>query len=183
MTFTSIESPFSRSLFIKKNAYSPLHMPIVIWFKNNFYTVLKQSTSNFEGHVGQGLQKNSVILSFIFAVSPNSSPFIFYSIGQIWSGTDVKKPVKSTFYRLLKWFEVLSADRTGLEPATSAVTGQHSNQLNYRSVALCLTASGWPLTIFFGMAKISVLSFCFQNFYKNLFPLNFTNTRSTFTSN
>ena len=23
------------------------------------------------------------------------------------------------------------ADRTGLEPATSAVTGQHSNQLNY----------------------------------------------------
>ncbi len=30
--------------------------------------------------------------------------------------------------------QVLSlADRTGLEPATSAVTGQHSNQLNYRS--------------------------------------------------
>ncbi len=28
---------------------------------------------------------------------------------------------------------VLSADRTGLEPATSAVTGRHSNQLNYRS--------------------------------------------------
>jgi hypothetical protein len=27
----------------------------------------------------------------------------------------------------------LSADRTGLEPATSAVTGRHSNQLNYRS--------------------------------------------------
>jgi glycosyltransferase involved in cell wall biosynthesis len=27
----------------------------------------------------------------------------------------------------------LFADRTGLEPATSAVTGQHSNQLNYRS--------------------------------------------------
>ncbi len=26
-----------------------------------------------------------------------------------------------------------NADRTGLEPATSAVTGQHSNQLNYRS--------------------------------------------------
>ena len=25
----------------------------------------------------------------------------------------------------------LRADRTGLEPATSAVTGQHSNQLNY----------------------------------------------------
>ncbi len=26
------------------------------------------------------------------------------------------------------------ADRTGLGPATSAVTGRHSNQLNYRSV-------------------------------------------------
>ena len=25
------------------------------------------------------------------------------------------------------------ADRTGLEPATSGVTGRHSNQLNYRS--------------------------------------------------
>ncbi|MDB5202355.1 MAG: hypothetical protein JWQ27_1764, partial [Ferruginibacter sp.] len=30
----------------------------------------------------------------------------------------------------------LLADRTGLEPATSAVTGQHSNQLNYRSFSL-----------------------------------------------
>ena len=27
----------------------------------------------------------------------------------------------------------LPADRTGLEPATSAVTGRHSNQLNYQS--------------------------------------------------
>ena len=30
------------------------------------------------------------------------------------------------------------ADRTGLEPATSAVTGRHSNQLNYRSNYLLL---------------------------------------------
>lgn len=30
----------------------------------------------------------------------------------------------------------MKAERTGLEPATSAVTGQHSNQLNYRSVSL-----------------------------------------------
>ena len=29
---------------------------------------------------------------------------------------------------------MLMADRTGLEPATSGVTGRHSNQLNYRSV-------------------------------------------------
>gem|GEM_PF-859851 len=35
----------------------------------------------------------------------------------------MKKPAKSGFL----------ADRTGLEPATSAVTGRHSNQLNYRS--------------------------------------------------
>ena len=28
------------------------------------------------------------------------------------------------------------ADRTGLEPATSGVTGRHSNQLNYRSAIL-----------------------------------------------
>ncbi len=28
------------------------------------------------------------------------------------------------------------AERTGLEPATPAVTGQYSNQLNYRSVSL-----------------------------------------------
>ena len=28
---------------------------------------------------------------------------------------------------------IRQADRTGLEPATSAVTGRHSNQLNYRS--------------------------------------------------
>ena len=36
------------------------------------------------------------------------------------------------------------AERTGLEPATSGVTGQHSNQLNYRS-AFCLT---YPLAGF-----------------------------------
>jgi hypothetical protein len=29
--------------------------------------------------------------------------------------------------------ERLFADWTGLEPATSAVTGRHSNQLNYQS--------------------------------------------------
>jgi hypothetical protein len=32
-----------------------------------------------------------------------------------------------------KCFTPFFADRTGLEPATSAVTGRHSNQLNYRS--------------------------------------------------
>ena len=34
------------------------------------------------------------------------------------------------------------ADRTGLEPATSAVTGRHSNQLNYRSLIDITIKSG-----------------------------------------
>ena len=33
----------------------------------------------------------------------------------------------------LRGFSLQLAERTGLEPATSGVTGQHSNQLNYRS--------------------------------------------------
>ena len=40
------------------------------------------------------------------------------------------KPRNLFCYRV---FDLLEADRTGLEPATSAVTGRHSNQLNYRS--------------------------------------------------
>ena len=35
--------------------------------------------------------------------------------------------------RLFESLRINLADRTGLEPATSAVTGRHSNQLNYRS--------------------------------------------------
>ena len=35
----------------------------------------------------------------------------------------------------LRGFSLQLAERTGLEPATSGVTGQHSNQLNYRSEA------------------------------------------------
>ena len=33
----------------------------------------------------------------------------------------------------------LLAERTGLEPATSCVTGRHSNQLNYHSIKLTQT--------------------------------------------
>ena len=32
----------------------------------------------------------------------------------------------------------LSAVRKGLEPSTSGVTGRHSNQLNYRTLRLCI---------------------------------------------
>ena len=35
------------------------------------------------------------------------------------------------------------ADRTGLEPATSGVTGRHSNQLNYRSTVAKLYIEFW----------------------------------------
>src|SRR5690348_13692469 len=42
---------------------------------------------------------------------------------------DVSSSKKANRVRL--FFQL--AERTGLEPATSAVTGQHSNQLNYRS--------------------------------------------------
>ncbi len=38
-----------------------------------------------------------------------------------------KKPPEGRFFCLIV------AERTGLEPATSGVTGQHSNRLNYRS--------------------------------------------------
>jgi hypothetical protein len=54
--------------------------------------------------------------------------------------------------RLLIVFKTQLADRTGLEPATSAVTGRHSNQLNYRSV--------FPLFVSlfrFGIANIGSL--------------------------
>jgi hypothetical protein len=49
-------------------------------------------------------------------------------------------------------FEGFFADRTGLEPATSAVTGRHSNQLNYRS-------------FFYRVANISDFHFHKTNFH------------------
>ena len=46
-----------------------------------------------------------------------------------------KKPTTSVGFRDFNLsFDFNNADRTGLEPATSAVTGRHSNQLNYRSI-------------------------------------------------
>ncbi len=51
----------------------------------------------------------------------------FRSFDRITDRTKKKKPF------ITKGFNLNFAERTGLEPATSAVTGQHSNQLNYRS--------------------------------------------------
>ena len=36
-------------------------------------------------------------------------------------------------YHCKYFFKIIMAVRTGLEPATSCVTGRHSNQLNYRT--------------------------------------------------
>ncbi|CAM0122448.1 hypothetical protein SMG44B_30316 [Stenotrophomonas maltophilia] len=44
------------------------------------------------------------------------------------------------------------AERTGLEPATSGVTGQHSNQLNYRSALLLFC---FPIGLDLGENKAS----------------------------
>ncbi len=48
---------------------------------------------------------------------------------------------------LKRGFSVLKlADRTGLEPATSGVTGRHSNQLNYRSAYSYTRSIWWVMT-------------------------------------
>ena len=61
---------------------------------------------------------------------------------------EIKKPIT---------YEVIGfpAVRTGLEPATSAVTGRHSNQLNYRTNTQNLC---------FGSANIGI-KFNPQNFF------------------
>ena len=57
-----------------------------------------------------------------------------------WSNRLGFSPVSNPRYiqktPAMRGFFVCMADRTGLEPATSGVTGRHSNQLNYRSAAL-----------------------------------------------
>ena len=54
---------------------------------------------------------------------------IFMLMAQLANNTEAKEKGQTNALACLS----LSADRTGLEPATSAVTGRHSNQLNYRS--------------------------------------------------
>ena len=69
--------------------------------------------------------------------------------------------------------ETLFADRTGLEPATSAVTGRHSNRLNYRSLLL---QNNWLFR--FGIAKITGNCFSKQNFFQKNFCLYFYTSKS-----
>ncbi len=55
------------------------------------------------------------------------------------SSLDIEPINKNPYDNYRKGFSTISiimADRTGLEPATSGVTGRHSNQLNYRSAAV-----------------------------------------------
>ena len=61
-----------------------------------------------------------------FFIDPEIILFLTFSCYR----PETKKPHKLLTYKAFFAY----ADRTGLEPATSAVTGRHSNQLNYRSI-------------------------------------------------
>ncbi len=45
---------------------------------------------------------------------------------------NTKKILQKYILQYSDYLDIVVAIRTGLEPATSAVTGRHSNQLNYR---------------------------------------------------
>ena len=55
----------------------------------------------------------------------------------------------------------LSAGWTGLEPATSAVTGQHSNQLNYQPMLALFLKDGKDKRILFLKTNFHVFIFMF----------------------
>lgn len=57
------------------------------------------------------------------------------------------------------------ATMTGLEPATSGVTGRHSNRLNYRTLALFRLPFGWR--------GIGCFAFAMQSYAVFLVPPNF----------
>ncbi len=50
------------------------------------------------------------------------------------------------------------AERTGLEPATSAVTGRYSNQLNYHSVVISLAGSQKYKFFLFGKFLLAIFA-------------------------
>ena len=57
------------------------------------------------------------------------------SLALVWIPFWIPKRKSQTIYSLPISHLVMLAEWTGLEPATSAVTGQHSNQLNYHSIS------------------------------------------------
>ncbi len=80
-------------------------------------TGLEPATSGVTGQHSNQLNYRSVLAKTFFVFFPNLS--VRRQGPQLWAGG----------------LDVM-AERTGLEPATSGVTGQHSNQLNYRSALL-----------------------------------------------
>ena len=97
-----------------------------------------------------------ILISKLVYIPPSFFPFassLYKRLCLLFSS-----PYLSFFLFLERGF----ADRTGLEPATSAVTGRHSNQLNYRSKISCALLSKYKrfvclfsslLTFFFLCAK------------------------------
>lgn len=70
-----------------------------------------------------------------------------------------------------------SAVRTGLEPATSGVTGRHSNQLNYRTKLGFIIASAIIARGCFPFASAKLLPFFILcKFFHNFFQKKFTHT-------
>jgi hypothetical protein len=69
---------------------------------------------------------------FVLTIAPPGTNITLITVSHMFPRA-LKKPRKLLIYKALT---CVSADRTGLEPATSAVTGRHSNQLNYRSKPL-----------------------------------------------
>ena len=55
------------------------------------------------------------------------------------------------------------AERTGLEPATSCVTGRHSNQLNYRSAKLSLAMTYSRTIVRCTTIGVTTFHFCVRN--------------------
>ncbi len=68
-----------------------------------------------------------------------------WSVGTINHDNETKKRLVDTL--CLQAFFYILAERTGLEPATSGVTGRHSNQLNYRSRKYCLIPTHLHLVV------------------------------------
>ena len=74
---------------------------------------------------------SSICLAPRFWIRSELIRFIWVSLQNVLLNVVLK--IKNPL--IIKGLGVNFADWTGLEPATSAVTGRHSNQLNYQSVS------------------------------------------------